>query len=196
MPLRTIKGGGSSRRENSSAYDTSTPRVERASSPARVERRCVSRTTRSGLPLNLLTCMVPSSCTASSLDTSGDVTEPSTMAARKLALTYAASSTPGGTRVASSSFSAASSPAGGFFISSTSSATCLASSGLGTIPSAARSAKNRFLSPPPPNSGSQTPHPRVYMHDWLPRCLTDSRSTALSRAGEQLPPHCLHEPVE
>ena len=58
--------------------------------------------------------MVPSSSTAFTLLTSGDVVLPSTTAVRNPALTYAASSTPGGTRFSRRSIRKASSPAGGF----------------------------------------------------------------------------------
>ena len=84
--------------------------------------------------------MVPSSSTAFSGDIRGEVASPLATAARKPALTYAASSTPGGTRLTNKSVRNSSSPAGGFFSSSTSAAIWEASKGLGTIPWAARSA--------------------------------------------------------
>ena len=65
---------------------------------------------------------------------------PSSTAVSQLALTYAASSTPGGTRFSNKSISAASSPFGGFSSCSTREATCFASKGLGAMFSAARSA--------------------------------------------------------
>ena len=85
-------------------------------------------------------CMVPRISTAFRLDTKGEVAVPSSTAASQLALTYAASSTPGGTRFSNRSISAASSPLGGFSSCSTSEATCFASKGLGAMFSAARSA--------------------------------------------------------
>ncbi|KAJ1636376.1 hypothetical protein T492DRAFT_959367 [Pavlovales sp. CCMP2436] len=71
---------------------------------------------------------------------SGEVASPLTMAVRKAAFTYAASSTPGGTRWVSCSSRKADSSAGGFLSSSTSMPVSLASSGGGTIFSLARSA--------------------------------------------------------
>jgi len=85
-------------------------------------------------------CMVPRISTAFRLDTKGEVAVPSSTAVSQLALTYAASSTPGGTRFSNRSISAASSPLGGFSSCSTSEATCFASKGLGAMFSAARSA--------------------------------------------------------
>ena len=85
-------------------------------------------------------CMVPRMSTAFRLDTRGEETVPSSTAVSQLALTYAASSTPGGTRFSNKSISAASSPFGGFSSCSTREATCFASKGLGAMFSAARSA--------------------------------------------------------
>src|SRR5687768_9258614 len=62
------------------------------------------------------------------------------MAARYDALTFAASSTPAGTRWVIRSSRNCSSPAGGFFSSSITSAVCSAVSGKGGMPRAARSA--------------------------------------------------------
>jgi hypothetical protein len=84
--------------------------------------------------------MLPSNCTAASLEISGEVTSFLTIALKKPAFTYAASSTPGGTRSEISSIKNSSSPAGGFFNNSTKPVTCSGLSGFGGIPSAARSA--------------------------------------------------------
>ena len=85
-------------------------------------------------------CIVPRIATALFASTSGDATSPVTIAASQLALTYAASSTPGGTRFSNRSIRTASSPAGGDSSCSQSAATCFASRGLGAMPDAARSA--------------------------------------------------------
>src|SRR5690554_7019454 len=70
----------------------------------------------------------------------GDTSSPLAIADKKPAFTYAASSTPGGTRSLINSNKNDSSPAGGFFNNSIKSVTCSGLSGLGGIPSAARSA--------------------------------------------------------
>mmetsp|Transcript_21943 Transcript_21943/g.54320 ORF Transcript_21943/g.54320 Transcript_21943/m.54320 type:complete len:324 (+) Transcript_21943:2149-3120(+) len=84
-------------------------------------------------------CMVPRISTALSGDTSGDLIVPSTTAASHDALTYAASSTPGGMRFMKRSNKVASSPLMGLSSIAVSAAVCLASSGLATMPCAARS---------------------------------------------------------
>src|SRR5690554_2630587 len=84
--------------------------------------------------------MLPSNLIANFLSIIGEVTSPLVIAAKKPAFTYAASSTPGGTRSLINSSKNASSPAGGFFSNSTKSATCSGFRGFGGIPSAARSA--------------------------------------------------------
>ena len=84
-------------------------------------------------------CMVPSSSVACLAETTGEVAVPLAMALRKPALTYADSSTPGGTRWLSSSRSSADSSAGGSSSSLTSAEVRAGSSGLGTMPMALRS---------------------------------------------------------
>src|SRR6218665_2230666 len=75
--------------------------------------------------------MVPNNSVARALEIDSTANSPCATAARKLALTLAASSTPGGTRRASRSSKKAASPAGGFRIRSTNAATCPAFRGSG-----------------------------------------------------------------
>ncbi len=85
-------------------------------------------------------CMVPNSFTAFFASIRGLFVLPLTMAVRKSALTYAASSTPGGTRCVKRFSRKSSSPLGGFSSSFTRSEHCAALMGFGTTPMAARSA--------------------------------------------------------
>ena len=83
--------------------------------------------------------MVPNNSAASEAVKIGEITSPLVMADKKLALIKAASSTPAGTRLTNKLRMNSSSPLGGYLINSTKAAICSALSGIGTMPSAARS---------------------------------------------------------
>mmetsp|Transcript_29766 Transcript_29766/g.65015 ORF Transcript_29766/g.65015 Transcript_29766/m.65015 type:complete len:201 (-) Transcript_29766:24-626(-) len=132
-------------------------------------------------------CMVPRSLIASSGVKRGDLVVPLATAAKKPALTYAASSTPGGTRVDSSSLMKSSSPAGGASASCTSSATCFASSGFGTIPSALRSSTCLLYDSAKVDTERVCPPTRLRNSGGAPGKLTAPRITEAEEAAASAP---------
>ena len=77
--------------------------------------------------------MLPRSLIAFSRDIKSHISSFLAIAERKLAFTYAASSTPGGTRLANSSIKNSASPSGGCLMRDINSAVSCALSGLGGI---------------------------------------------------------------